>query len=121
MLGAAGIVDRIARAEIVQPVRHAWMLAPGKQQRIDQPLARDRGPLDSVELRIDEADVERRVVNYERCVADEGEKFVDLFREERLVGEELGRQTMHGEGFRRHVTFGIEVAMKSLPSRHAVE
>ena len=28
---------------------------------------------------------------------------------------------MHGEGFRRHVPFGIEIAMKGLPGRHAVE
>ena len=28
---------------------------------------------------------------------------------------------MHGEGFRRHVAFGIEMPMKGLPGRHAVE
>ena len=37
VLGAMGIVDRIARAEIVEPVRDTGMLAPGKQQGVDQP------------------------------------------------------------------------------------
>ena len=40
MLGAAGIVDRVARAQIVEPVRSAGMLAPREQQRVDQALAR---------------------------------------------------------------------------------
>ena len=85
MLGAAGIVDRIARAEIVQPVRHARMLAARQQQRVDQPLARDRLPLDTVELGIDEADVERGVVDDERRVADELQELLDHFRKQRLV------------------------------------
>jgi hypothetical protein len=40
VLGAAGIVDRIARAEIVETIRHARVLAPRQQQRVDQPVAR---------------------------------------------------------------------------------
>ena len=40
MLGAAGIVDRVAHAQIVEPVRSARMLAARKQQRIDHALAR---------------------------------------------------------------------------------
>jgi hypothetical protein len=41
VLGAAGIVDRIARAEIVLPVRHAGVLAPRQQQRVHQPVPRN--------------------------------------------------------------------------------
>ena len=77
VLGAAGIVDRIARAEIVEPVRYAGMLAARQQQRIDQPVAQDRLPLDAVEFGIDEADVERGVVDDERRIANEFQEFVD--------------------------------------------
>ena len=121
VLGAAGIVDRIARAESVEPVRHAGMLAARQQQRIDQPIARDRLPLDAVELGIDEADVERGVVDDERRIADEFQELLDHFREQRLAGKELGRQAVHGKRFRRHVALGIDVAVKRLPGRHAVE
>jgi len=77
VLGAARIVDRIARAEIVEPVRNAGMLAPRQQQRVHQPIARDRRPLDAVKLGIDETDVERGVVNHQRRVGDEFQKVFD--------------------------------------------
>ncbi len=38
-----------------------------------------------------------------------------------LLGQELGRQAVHGERFRRHVAFGIDVDVKGLARRHAVE
>src|SRR3954470_14581913 len=41
--------------------------------------------------------------------------------EQRLAGEELGGEAMHREGFRRHLALGIEVAMKGLAGRHAIE
>jgi hypothetical protein len=121
VLGAARIVDRIARAEIVETVRHAGMLAPRQQQRIDQPVAPDRRPLDAVEFGVDEADVERRVVDHQRRVGDEFEKLFDDMGKQRLVGQELAGQTVHGEGFGRHVALGIDMAVKGLAGRHAVE
>ena len=39
VLGAAGIIDRIARAEIIEAIGHARMFAPRQQQRVDQPVA----------------------------------------------------------------------------------
>ena len=55
VFGAAGIIDRIARTEIIEPVRYAGMLAPRQQQRVDQPVARNRRPLDAVKFGVDEA------------------------------------------------------------------
>ena len=97
------------------------MLAPRQQQRIDQPVARDLRPLDTVELGIDEADIERCVVDHQRRVGDEFEELFDDMGKQRLVGEEFAGKTVHGEGFRRHVALGIDVPMKGLPRRHAVE
>ena len=49
------------------------------------------------------------------------QKLLDHFGEQRLAGQELGRQPVHGKGFRRHVALGIDVAVKGLPGRHPVE
>src|SRR6478752_7630874 len=61
MLSTAGIVDRIARAEIIETVRHAGMLATRQQQRVDQPFPRNRWPFDPLKLGVEEGDIERGV------------------------------------------------------------
>ncbi len=96
------------------------MFAPRQQQRVDQAVACNRLPLDAVELGIDETDVERGVVNYQRRIANEFQEGVDDFGEQRLGGQELSRQAVHGKRFRRHVALGIDVAVIGLPGRHAV-
>ena len=58
VFGSAGIIDGVARAQIVEPVRHTGMLAPGQRQRIDQTVARDSRSLDLGKFGIDEADIE---------------------------------------------------------------
>jgi len=121
VLGTARIVDGVARTEIVKPVRDARMLAPRQQQRIDQPVPRNHGPFDAVELGIDEADVEGCVVDHQRGVADEFQEAVDDMGKQRLVGQKFTGKPMHGEGLGRHVALGIEVPVKGLPGRHAVE
>jgi hypothetical protein len=95
--------------------------APRKQQRVHQPLTRNRRPLDAVKLGVDESDVERGVVNHQRRVRDEFQKLLNHMGEQRLAGEELAREAMHREGFRRHIALGVDVAVKCLPRRHAVE
>src|SRR5262245_66608363 len=56
-----------------------------------------------------------------RRVADEGDHVLDDLGEERLVLEELARQAVDGDGLRRDVALGIEVAMKTLPARYAID
>lgn len=97
------------------------MLAARQQQRVHQPLARDRGALDAVKLGIDEADVERGVVDHQRGVADELQKLVGDLVEQWFRRQEFGRQSVHRERFRRHVPFRVDVDVKGLPRRHAVE
>ncbi len=53
------------------------MLAPRQQERVDQPVARDRLPLDAVEFGVDEGDVERRVVDHQWRIGDEFQELVD--------------------------------------------
>ena len=78
-------------------------------------------PLDPVELGVDEADVERSVVDHQRRIADELQKLVDDLVRTAACRQELGRQPVHRKGFLRHVPFGIDVDVERLPRRHAVE
>src|SRR5690348_5273051 len=112
MLGAAGIVDRIARAEVIEPVGNARMLAPRQQQRVDQPIPRDRRLFQAVQF---------GVVDHQRRVADEGEKLLHHLVEQRLVRQELGREAVNRKGFGRHLPLRIDVAVKGLTGRHAVD
>src|SRR3954454_11215400 len=97
------------------------MLAPRQQQGIDQPLARDRRTPDAVKLGVDEGDIERRVMNHQRRIADEFEKLLDDMSKQRLVGKELAGQAVHRKSFRRHLALGIDVTMKGQSGGHAVE
>jgi hypothetical protein len=60
-------------------------------------------------------------VDHQRRVGDEFQEVIDHLREQRLVGEELTGKTMHREGLGRHVPFRIEMPVKGLPRRHAIE
>jgi preprotein translocase subunit SecB len=121
VLGAAGIVDRITRAKIIETVRDAGMLAPRQQQRVDQPFPRNRRPFDALKLGVEEGDIKRRVVDHQRRVANEFQELLDHMSEQRLVGEELAGKTVHGICFSRHFALGIEMPVKGLAGRHAIE
>ncbi len=71
--------------------------------------------------RIDETNVEHGVVNDQRRVGDEGQKVFRHGGEQRLVRQKFRRQTMHIEGFLRHVALWIKVDMEGLPGRHAID
>ena len=98
VLDPLGVVDLVARAEIVEPVRAAGMLAARQHQRVDQPLARHRRLLGALELGIEEAEIEHGVVRDQRRVAEEFDQLFHLVREQRLVLEEIDAEPMHLEG-----------------------
>ena len=81
VLGAPRIVDRIAHAQIVEPVGAARMLAARQQKRVDDALAADRAAAGAFEFGIEKAEIEHRVVRDQRgLVAKESDQFVDLCR-----------------------------------------
>jgi hypothetical protein len=65
MLGAARVIDAVTRAEIVQFVAAARMLAARKRQRIDNTVACRRDQTAFLQFEIDEGHVEARVVSDE--------------------------------------------------------
>ena len=121
MLATPRVVDVIARAQIVEPIGRPRMPAPSQQQRVDQPVAGNQRFADPLEFGIEEGGIERRIVNDERRLTHESEEIVGDLGEGRLVLQELSREPVHLEGGRRHVAFGIDVAVKGLAGRDAVE
>ena len=93
VLGAPRIVDPVARAQIVEPVRAAGMLAARQQQRVDQPLARRPARL----LARSSSALRKPRSNIALCATSgaspmNAEQLVDDLGEQRLVLEELARR-----------------------------
>lgn len=76
------------------------MLAAGKSQSVDNPVAADRRQAEPLELRIDEADVEGGVVGDPTGIAEEIDDFLGDIGEGRLVLQELVGDTVDGQRFR---------------------
>ena len=76
MLGAPRIVDAIACAEVIEPIGPGRMPAARQQQSVDHALAGDRRLAGAFELRIEEAEIKRRIVRHQRRLADEADQLV---------------------------------------------
>ena len=76
---------------------------------------------DQRELRVEEGDVERGVVNDQLGTADEVEQFGGDLPELRLVLQELGSQAMHLERARVALPLGIEVVVEVAICQPAVD
>src|SRR5262249_30257419 len=90
-------------------------------RRGDEPVARHEHFSRAFELGIEEGKIEQRVMRNKRRVADERDQVLDDLSEERLVLEELARQAVDGNGFGRNIALRIEIAMKTLPARYAID
>jgi hypothetical protein len=60
-------------------------------------------------------------VDHQRRVADESQKVGHHLGEDRMLGQELGRQTMHPECLFRHIPFRVDVFMEYLAGRQLVD
>src|SRR5262245_59932813 len=120
VLGAPRVVDAVAQAKIVEPVRPGRVLAAREQQGVHHPLAAHRRLADALELGVEKAKIERRVVGHERRLPDKGQKLVGDFRKQRFVFQELGGETVDLECGSRHLTLGIYIAVEALAGRNLV-
>ncbi len=114
VLRAARIVDAIARAERVEIVRRARMLAPRQRQGVDAIVQDDGRPPEARIFGVEEADVEGRVVNDQAGIADEGREFLRHRGENRLVGQKFVAQPVHPEGALRDGKFGVDIDVVEL-------
>src|SRR5690349_16567775 len=121
VLHALAAVDPEANAERIEAVLGAGMPGPRQRQRIDHPAQRHAGPAGALELEIQKAKVEGRIVGDERRILDEVEELVRLLRKARFVRQEQVAEPVHFLRFERHVALGIEVGMEVPPSLDPVE
>ena len=75
----------------------------------------------SLKLGIEKAEIERGIVNDERCVAEKSNQIVGHFGEEGFILEELLAQAVNGERFRRHAALRIEIGVECLSGRYAID
>ena len=121
MLLALGQIDAVALAERIEAARRARMPPPRQRQRIDHAVPAERRPRQPVELGIEEAEIEGRVVHHQHRAFDEGQHVVGKLGEARLVAQELGGQPVHLEGLVGHLALGVHVAMPHPARRDAVD
>ena len=81
MFGAPRIIDGIAIAQIVQPVRRSGMLASRYQQRIDHAVAAHHLMPGALQFGIEEGQVEHCIVRNELRIAEKIYEFSHPARE----------------------------------------
>ncbi len=89
MLDAPRIVDRIAQAQVVQPIGAARMLAARDQKGVDYPLAIDRGSPGALQFGIEEAEIEHGVMGDKLGVTKKSDEIVHFVGEQGLILEKL--------------------------------
>ena len=75
----------------------------------------------ALQFRIQEADIERCVVNDKTRVANEGQKIFRDFSKRWLVLEEFLGQAVHRKSFGRNIALGIEITVKRLAGRNPID
>lgn len=115
-------IDAIARAERVERVLRAGMLAARDRQRVDHPrLFVDRRKAQRAQLAIDEAEVEGRVVRDQRRVADKVQELGHTLGKDRLVLQERVGQAVYRLRLGGHRSFGIEIGVIGATSLDPVD
>src|SRR5262245_7542381 len=121
MFGTVRIIYAKTQAKIIKAVRRARILAARQKQRIDYTLARHQYFAYALQFGIEEGKVEQGIMRDERRVADEYHQLLDDLGKERLVLEKFGREAMDRDCLGRHVALRIEITMKALPGRDAID
>lgn len=119
---AVRIRDAVAVAQGVERVALTWVHFLRLHQGIDHAkhLLMHGRQVQALEFRVQEADIERRIVDDQFGVGDVGTELVGNFREFRLVAEEFRRQSVDGQRALFRVALGIDVMVKIIPRQHAV-
>ena len=97
------------------------MPAPRQRQRIHHAVPSEQRPRGPLELGIEEAEIEGRVVHHQHRAFDEGQHVVGKLGEARLVAQELGGEPVHLEGLVGHLALGVHVAMPHAARGNAID
>src|SRR4051794_5696209 len=121
VLHALAAVDSEAHAQGVEAVLGPRMPGPGEHQRVDHSAQRHARSAAALELEIEEAEVEARIMRDQRRILDEVEQLLGLVREARLVGEENGGEAVDRFRLARHRSLGVEVSVEMAAGLDPVE
>ena len=119
MESARGVVDFEAAAERIQIDLGPGELAPGQGHGVDRPVGQRR-PVQALQFRVEEAQVELGVVNHQGIAGDEGQKVVHKIGEDRVAGQKFGAEPVDPERALRHVALRIDVSLKMDPRGNPV-
>ena len=114
MQRAVRVVDTVAIAQHVEVVLLARVQVLGHAQRVENAVAYgvDRRHVEPCELGVEEADVERGVVDDQLGAANEVDEFGGNVGKARLVLQEVEADSVHRQRALVDVAIGVEIAVK---------
>lgn len=121
VLDAMAPVDPVARAERVQAVLGARMQRAGNRDAVDHAAQVNGLPAAALQLGIQEAEVEPRIVRDQLGVAQKGEQRFRLTAEQRLVGQEAVGEAVHSLRGSRHRALRIEIGVEALAGGNSID
>src|SRR5262245_15966218 len=121
VLLALGQIDAIALAQRIEAAWRAGVSSPRKRERIEHAVPPQQWPSRALELGIEKAEIEGRVVHYQHGAFDEIQHIVGKLGETRLVAQEVERKPVHLESRVWNVALGIHMAMPGASGGDAVE
>ena len=121
MLDADTAVDAETGAQGVEAVLGAGMPLAREHQGVDHALHADGVAPAALELEIQKAEIEARIMRDEGRILDEVEQLLDALREVGLVRQEQVAETVDLLRLERHVALGVEVSVEMPPRLDAVE
>ena len=119
---SARVVDFVVAAKAIEAHGFAGQQLLGELHRVDDAaVVGDAALADAPELHIEKARVERCVVDDERRAFDKVEELIRNVCEDRLVGQELVRESVHVDRFLGHFALGIDVELQLIVFARADE
>ena len=105
-------VDPEADAQGIEAVLGPRMPGSRQRQSVDHSAAANQGSAAPLQLEVEEAEVERRIVGNQRRIREKFEQFLDPLAEARLVRKKEVAKSVDLLRLERHVALGIEVGVE---------
>ncbi len=99
----------------------AGKLLTRDEDGIDRPPRIEGRAFEARQLGVEKAEIETGIVDDERRISEKRQQLLSDIGEQPVLGEEFRRQAVDLVGFRRHISFGIEIALKMLAGRQVVD
>src|SRR5690606_1575180 len=120
--GAMGVGNAVTVTQRVKRIALAWMQLARIQQRVSDLFAQrfDGRQANARQLGVQEARVERRVVNDQLAAADEVYELLGHLFESRKPRQKFGGEAVHLQRLRVAVAIGVHVQVQMIAGNRAV-